>query len=46
MPFAIKKNPGTKTYRVVNTQTGRVHAFNATHAHAKAQLRLLESFRK
>jgi len=37
MPFVILKNQGTKTFRVVNSQTGKVHALK----HAQAQLRLL-----
>jgi hypothetical protein len=41
MPFAILHNKGTKTYQVVNTQTGQVHAHNSTLPHAQAQVRLL-----
>jgi len=43
MPYAIEHNHGTKTYKVINTETGRVHAYNATLPHAQAQLRLLHS---
>ena len=41
MPYAIHHNYGTKTYQVVNTMTGQVHAHNATLPHAEAQVRLL-----
>ena len=41
MPYAIYQNPGTHTYRVVNTMTGFVHAHGTSRARAEAQLRLL-----
>ena len=41
MPYSIQRNPGTNTYRVVNTQTHYVHAKSTTKARAEAQVRLL-----
>jgi len=41
MPYAIEHNHGTKTYRVVNIETGHVLAHNSTLKHAQAQVRLL-----
>lgn len=41
MPYAIQQNPGTHTYRVVNMETGFIHAERTTKAKAEAQVRLL-----
>jgi len=40
MPYAIKP-AGKGLYRVVNTQTGKVHAKGTTKARAQRQLTLL-----
>ena len=40
MPYAIKP-AGKNLFKVVNTQTGKVHAKATTMTKAKAQMRLL-----
>ena len=40
MPYAIQANPD-KSYRVVNTETRKVHSKHTTKEKAQAQLRLL-----
>jgi len=42
MPYKIVKI-GVGKYKVVNSETGAVHAENTTKAKAEAQVRLLES---
>jgi len=42
MPYKIIPNPGSRTYRVVNTDTREVKAKWTTLKKAKAQVRLLE----
>jgi hypothetical protein len=46
MPYAIRKNRGVDTYKVVNTKTGTIHAKSTTKKNAEAQVRLLESLEK
>lgn len=41
MPYKIERNPGTHTYKVINTQTNFIHAASTTKAKAEAQIRLL-----
>ena len=41
MPYTIEKYNGD--YRVLNSQTGKVHAKHTTKAKAEAQVRLLHS---
>lgn len=42
MPYAIQSN-GDSTFRVVNTDTGKVHAKRVTKKVAKSQLKLLNA---
>lgn len=44
MPYTIKKctKCGCGTYKVVNTQTGKVHSKGTTLKKAQSQVRLLE----
>lgn len=46
MPYKILKNRGKKTYRVINSKTGKVHSKHTTKAKAKRQIRLLYSKEK
>jgi endonuclease YncB( thermonuclease family) len=41
MPYKIEKNAGGKTFKVINSDTGKVHAKKTSEKNAKAQLRLL-----
>lgn len=46
MPYAVRKNRGVDTYKVVNTKTGVIHAKATTKKNAEAQVRLLNSLEK
>ena len=46
MPYAIHKNPGKETYRVVNKETGEVHAKSTTKEKAQAQIRAMHANEK
>lgn len=45
MPLKIIKNPDG-SYKVKNTETGKVHAFSTTKKAAEAQVRLLTSIER
>ena len=42
MPYAVEKNRDG-TYKVINKNTGKVHAYHTTLEKAKAQIRLMEA---
>ena len=42
MPYKMRKLPNKDLYKVVNTETGKVHSSHSTKDNAKAQLRILE----
>ena len=42
MPYSIRPTDGKGHYKVVNTETGKVHAKNTTKAKAEAQVRALQ----
>ena len=44
MPYTIEKYKGA--YRVINSQTGKVHAYHTTLPKAEAQVRLMHSIEK
>lgn len=46
MPYKIRKLPGKNSYRVVNTESGKVKAYNTTKENAVKQLRLLYAIEK
>ena len=46
MPYAIRKNRGVDTYKVVNSKTGVIHAKATSKKNAEAQVRLLNSLEK
>lgn len=41
MPYVIHKISGKSTYKVVNKETGRVHAKNTSYINAQRQVKLL-----
>lgn len=45
MPFKIIKNKD-KTYKVINAQTKKVHAYNTTKIKAENQVKLLTSIQR
>lgn len=46
MPYKITKNPNKNTYKVTNTETGKVHAYATTKEKAIIQVRLLNRIDK
>lgn len=45
MPLKLMKNPDG-TYKVKNTETGKIHAFSTTKKAGEAQIRLLTSIER
>jgi len=46
MPYIVKKVRNKNLYRVINTQTGKIHAEGTTKQKAEAQVRLLNQLKK
>ena len=44
MPYKISKLPSGR-YKLINSSTGKVHAYHTTLLKAKAQMRLLEGIK-
>jgi hypothetical protein len=46
MPYQIRKLPNSNKYRLINSETKRIHAYRTTLKKAQAQKRLLLSKEK
>ncbi len=46
MPYSIIKLPGKNAYKVINRNTGLIHAHHTTLKRAQAQVRLLHTKEK
>ncbi len=42
MPYSLDRIDHTKYYKVINSQTGRVHSLHTTKLKGEKQIRLLE----